>query len=409
MSAVTELELPQFDYTDPSLSGDSYRAAMGELAGSGWIAAGPLGFVLLDRESSEFFLKAKTAVFPGLKIAELFDIADGPLHEEIVRNIININGPDHGRLRNLLNPALSPRAAARHRPMMRSFLEQLFDALPADGRVDFVDAFAKPYPSLVIAQLMGAPLEDAPKLHHWSNWIQLQFDPPSLVAERARIEEAVEEFYAYAGELLPRKRAAPGEDLISVLIAAEDDEGRLSDVELVNLVLDVMVGGVDTAQSQLSHAVRLLAQHSDQWALLRDRPELAGAAVEEALRYEPVTPFTARITVEDEEYRGVSFPAGTVLMVSAWHANRDIGGEEDPDRFDISAERGKAKPLTFGAGIHYCVGANIARAEMEEALRFLAEHVERLELDGEPGYGTITGIYGMDSLPVRLVRRAAAG
>jgi cytochrome P450 len=404
MSTVTELELPEFDYTDPSLSGDDYRAAMSELAGQSWIASGPLGFLLLDRESSEFFLKAKTAVFPGLKIAEIFEISDGPLHEEIVRNIININGPDHGRLRNLLNPALSPRAAAKHRPMMRRFLEQLDEALPADGRVDFVDAFAKPYPSLVIAQLMGAPLEDAPKLHHWSNWIQRQFDPPSLVAERARIEEAVEEFYVYADQLLPRKRAAPGEDLISVLIAAEDEEGKLSDVELVNLVLDVMVGGVDTAQSQLSHAVRLLAQHPDQWALLRERPELAGAAVEESLRYEPVTPFTARITVEDVEYRDVSFPAGTVLMVSAWHANRDIEGEGDADRFDIAAERGRAKPLTFGAGIHYCVGANIARAELEEALHFLAERFERIELDGEPGYGTITGIYGMDSLPVVLAR-----
>ncbi|MEA2405832.1 MAG: hypothetical protein QOE08_2479 [Thermoleophilaceae bacterium] len=404
MSTVTELELPEFDYTDPSLSGEDYRAAMSELAGKSWIASGPLGFLLLDRESSEFFLKAKTAVFPGLKIAEIFEISDGPLHEEIVRNIININGPDHGRLRNLLNPALSPRAAAKHRPMMRRFLEQLDEALPADGRVDFVDAFAKPYPSLVIAQLMGAPLEDAPKLHHWSNWIQRQFDPPSLVAERARIEEAVEEFYVYADQLLPRKRAAPGEDLISVLIAAEDEEGKLSDVELVNLVLDVMVGGVDTAQSQLSHAVRLLAQHPDQWALLRERPELAGAAVEESLRYEPVTPFTARITVEDVEYRDVSFPAGTVLMVSAWHANRDIEGEGDADRFDIAAERGRAKPLTFGAGIHYCVGANIARAELEEALHFLAERFERIELDGEPGYGTITGIYGMDSLPVVLAR-----
>jgi cytochrome P450 len=404
MSAVTELELTQFDYTDPSLSGDAYRTAMSELAGQSWIASGPLGFLLLDRESSEFFLKAKTAVFPGLKIAEIFEISDGPLHEEIVRNIININGPDHGRLRNLLNPALSPRAAAKHRPMMRRFLEQLGAALPADGRCDFVEAFAKPYPSLVIAQLMGAPLEDAPKLHHWSNWIQRQFDPPSLVAERARIEEAVEEFYAYADVLLPRKREAPGEDLISALIAAEDDEGKLSDVELVNLVLDVMVGGVDTAQSQLSHAVRLLAQHPDQWALLRERPELAGAAVEEALRYEPVTPFTARITVEDVEYRGVSFPAGTVLMVSAWHANRDIDSDGDADRFDIAAERGRAKPLTFGAGIHYCVGANIARAELEEALHFLAESFERIELDGEPGYGTITGIYGMDSLPVVLSR-----
>jgi cytochrome P450 len=255
----------------------------------------------------------------------------------------------------------------------------------------------------VIAELMGAPREDAPRLHHWSNWIQKQFDAASLMSERAEIEQAVEEFYEYADQLLASRRKTPSEDLISALIAAESEGDRLSDVELVNLVLDVMVGGVDTAQSQLSHAVRLLAEHPEQWALLRERPELAGPAVDEALRYEPVTPFTARITVDEIEHRGVSFPPGTVLIVSAWHANRDLGGA-DGDVFDIAADRERARPLTFGAGIHYCVGANIARAELEEALRFFANEVETLELDGEPEFGTITGIYGLDALPVRFGR-----
>jgi cytochrome P450 len=148
--------------------------------------------------------------------------------------------------------------------------------------------------------------------------------------------------------------------------------------------------------------VRLLAEHPDQWAALRERPdELALPAVMEALRHEPVTPFTARITVEPVEFRDVTFPPGTVVMVSAWHANRD-GDVADPDVFDVTADR-SARLLTFGAGIHYCVGANLAKAELQEALAFLARKVERIELDGEPGYGTITGIYGLDSLPVRLV------
>ena len=401
MPVVTELELPQFDHTASELRGERYRTAMAALEGhQGWLAANPFGYTVLEREAGEFFLRTRDAVFPGLTIAELFGISEGPLHEEVVKNIINVNGGDHRRLRNLVNPALSPRAVDRYRPAMRRFLEQLLDELPADGRLDFVEAFAKPYPSLVIAEVMGAPLQDAPRLHHWSNWIQRQFDAASLIEERELIEQAVAEFYAYEDELIAARRPAPGDDLISSLIQAEDAGDRLSHDELRNLILNILVGGVDTSQSQLAHAVRLLAEHPDQWEQLRGDPRgLALAAVDEALRYEPITPFTARITIDEVEYRGVTFPPGAIVLISAWHANRDGIGDDD---FDIAAERPRSRALTFGAGIHYCVGANLARAEMQEAVAFLAERVRSVTLDGEPEFGTPSGIYGLESLPVRL-------
>ncbi len=401
MTLAAELELPSFDHTDAELRGDRYRGAMAELEGhDGWLAASPFGYIVLDRESGEFFLRTKAAVFPGLTIADLFQITDGPLREEIVKNIINVNGDDHRRLRNLVNPALSPRAVDRYRPAMRGFMQQLFDALPPDGRTEFIGDFAKPYPSLVIAEVMGAPLEDAPRLHHWSNVIQRQFDPTSLMTDRAEIERAVAEFYAYEDELIVRRRPAPGDDLISALIKAEEAGDRLTDDELRNLVLNILVGGVDTSQSQLAHSIRLLAAHPDQWELLRADPRgLASAAVEEALRFEPITPFTARILVDEVEHRGVTFPVGSIVLVSAWHANR---GEVEPDRFDLTAERGGARLLTFGAGIHYCVGANLARAEMQEGLAFLAERVSSLAVDGEPEFGTPSGIYGLETLPLKL-------
>jgi cytochrome P450 len=400
---ATELELPSFDYTDSSLRGEVYRDAMANVEShDGWLAAGPFGYLVLDREAGEFFLRTKEAMFPGLTIAELFGIADGPLYEEIVNNIINVNGDDHRRLRNLVNPALSPRAVQRYRPSMRRFLEQLLDAIPADGGCEFIDAFAKPYPSLVIAEVMGAPLTDAPRLHHWSNMIQRQFDAGSLMTERELIEQAVAEFYAYEDELIPSRRADPGDDLISALIVAEEAGDRLSDNELRNLILNILVGGVDTSQSQLAHAVRLLAEHPDQWQALRDDPQgLALAAVDEAVRYEPITPFTARILISELEYRDVVFPAGSIMLVSAWHSNR--GGLAE-DSFDIRADRSGARVLTFGAGIHYCVGANLARLEMQEGLAFLAERVQTIELDGEPEFGTPSGIYGLEKLPLRLTR-----
>ena len=395
MTAVTELELPSFDYADPELRGDRFHAAMRELREQSWIASMPLGFATLEREAGEFFLRSKSFTFPGLKIAEIFGIDDGPLYEEIRRNILHINGADHGRLRGLVNPAFTPRAIEKWRPTMRGFLEELWARVEADAAATPSPPSASPTRSRMIATVMGAPREDAGRLWDWSNLIQRQFGM-SIVEERAAIEQAVTEFYDYAGELLARRREDPGEDLISTLIAAEQEGDRLSDVELLNLVLNVLVGGVDTTQSQLAHALRLFADHPDQWALLAEQPELAPRAVDEVLRFEPITPFTARIAMEDVEYRDVLFPEGTVVLVCAFTGNRD--GE--PDGFDITAER-KGKPLTFGAGIHYCLGANLARAELQEALNFLAPRTQGLALDGEPAYGTIDGIYGLDALPIR--------
>jgi cytochrome P450 len=400
MSHVTDLELPELDYFAPELKGARFHEAMADLSARSWLATSPIGYFVLDREAAAFFLRTRAATFPGMKIAEMFEVPEGPLLEQMRRNILHVNGDDHRRLRNLVNPAFTPRAADRWRPAMREFLARLWEPLEAPGSCEFVGAFAKPYPSLTIATVMGAPLEDAPRLYEWSNLIQRQFDGPSLMHERDAIERACAEFYDWAGELIERRRDDPGEDLISTLIAAEEAGDRLSDVECMNLVLNVLVGGVDTTQSQLAHAVRLFAEHPEQWRLLAERPELAAAAVEEVVRFEPITPFTARLLHEEVEYRDVTFPAGTVVMVCAFTGNRD-GVDGDSAAFDITADRGDAKPLTFGAGIHYCLGANLARAELQEALAFLPGRMPGLELDGEPQLGSVHGIYGLDSLPIR--------
>jgi cytochrome P450 len=412
MTLVSELELPSFDHTDAQMRGERFHAAMADVRARGWLAQAPFGYMTLDREAGEFFLRTRSAIFPGMKIAEIFGVTEGPLYEQMRRNILHVNGADHTRLRSLVNPALSPRAVERYRPIMREFLSDLLaQAIAAsdardDGmvRCEFVEAFAKPYPSLAIATVMGAPLADAPRLHHWSNMIQRQFDAVAMASEVEPIAQAVEEFYDYAQELVRARRRDPADDLISKLIAAEEQGERLSDVECINLVFNVLVGGVDTSQSQLAHAVRLLAEHADQWELLAQNPSLAENAVEEALRYEPITPFTARILIEDVVYRDVTFPQGTVVMVCAFTGNRDLddddAGPSGADGFDITADRGKARSLTFGAGVHYCLGANLARVELQEGLAFLAEHMHELRLDGEPVFEGVSGIYGLAELPI---------
>jgi cytochrome P450 len=153
MTAVGELELPAFDYLDPTLRGERFQATMHELRESGWLASMPLGFVVLEREAGEFFLRSRSFTFPGMKIAEIFGIDDGPLWEEIRRNILHVNGDDHRRLRGLVNPFFTPRAVERWRPAMRATLADLWAT--AASPCDAVEALCKPYPSRVIATVMG--------------------------------------------------------------------------------------------------------------------------------------------------------------------------------------------------------------------------------------------------------------
>ena len=279
---------------------------------------------------------------------------------------------------------------------MRGFLEQLWEPVAASGACDFTAVLARPYPSLTIATVVGAPREDAARLQEWSNWVQRQFDIQALSTNRDDIERAVTEVQEYVTALLEARSAAPGDDLISDLLEARDQGDRLSAAECVQLVVNVLAGGIDTTTAQLAHAIRLFAGHPDQWALLADDPGLVPRAVDEVARYEPVTPFTARICLEQIEYRDVTFPAGTIVAVCAERANREGDAGED---FDITAER-DSRLLTFGAGLHYCLGANLARAELEEALAFLAPRTPGLALDGPPQLGGVEGIYGIDKLPI---------
>jgi cytochrome P450 len=401
MTVVTELDLPRFDYLDPDLHGDRFHETMRALRERSWIASSEFGYFVLDREAAGFFLRSKSASFPGTHMFELLGITEGPLREALSNNILVLNGDQHARLRKLVHPYFTPKAADRYRPAMREFLTELWAGVSERGHCDFVADFAKPYPARMIATVVGAPLEDAAELHRLSNLLQSQFDAIALMTRRDELEQAAADFDAYVRRVVDERRSNPGDDLASAMIAAEEEGDRLSDEECVSLLRDALNGGIDTTQSALAHGVRLFAGHPEQWAALGADPSLAPQAAEEVLRFEPVAPFTTRVMLEDVEFRDIAFPAGTIVFASAWNANREAEGDSDPQEFDIMAPRGAAKSLTFGAGPHFCMGANLARAELQEGLAFLAPRMRGLELDGEPVYDTITGLYGMRALPVR--------
>lgn len=389
---VDELDLPSYDHVADA---PDFHAALGELAAQSWIARGALGYAILDHEAGNAVLRDRRMAFPAMELLELQGVTEGLIWDRNADGLMVQSGDAHSRLRRMLAPAFTPRAAERLRPRLAALVEELWAPVADQGRCEFVSTLAEPLPSRAIAELLGVP-GDAPTLARWS--VQLQEVFKMRLAEVApQVERAYTEVRAYVADLLAQRRAEPGEDLASVLATAGE---KISDDEAATLVSSVISGGTDTTTAQLAHGLKLFAEHPDQWRALREDLSLLDRAVEEVLRYEPITPFTARIARADVELRDVTIPAGTVLFVSAATANRDPEVFEEPEVFDITRDRGTSSVLTFGFGAHYCVGAYLARAELVETFRYLAPRTPELALDGAPVLGPTTGIYAVESLPL---------
>lgn len=391
MPRVDKLDLPSYDSVDGA---QDFHATLADLAAQGWLARGATGYAVLDREAGNAVLRDRRMAFPALELLELQGVTEGPIWDRNADGLMVQTGEGHARLRRQLAPAFTPRAAERLRPQLRALVESLWAPVHDAGRCEFVSTLAEPLPSQAIAALLGVP-GDAPLLARWSVLLQEVFKF-RLHETGPQVEQAYAEVRSYVVDLLARRRAEPGEDLASVLATGD----AVTDDEAATLVSSVISGGTDTTTAQLAHGLRLFAEHPQQWQALREDPSLVDRAVEEVLRYEPITPFTARICQADVELRDVVFPAGTVLFVCAATANRDPAVFEEPDRFDITKDRGSASVLTFGFGAHYCVGAYLARAELAETFTYLAPRTPQLQLDGPPVLGPTTGIYAVESLPL---------
>src|SRR5215475_8056449 len=278
----------------------------------------------------------------------------------------------------------------------------LIDRFAAHGACEFMAAFADPYPSRIICALLGIPRERYAQFHGWATDLGLGFSY-AVAAHLARIEAALQGLYACVDDLLTARRAAPGPDLISALLAAEEAGDRLHDEELRAMVALLVFGGQDTVRNQLGCALTTFLEHPAQWARLAEEPALAPRAVEEVMRVRPAVPAVWRVAAEDFEFKGLRIAAGTFLSMFAAAAHTDprvYGAAE----FDISLER--PAQLSFGGGIHYCLGAPLARAEMEEALPILAARLRAPELTGSVPWRPAMGIRGPVTLPIRF--RAAA-
>jgi cytochrome P450 len=374
-----------------------------ELRRDHWLVRNEFGYVLTRYEDCVAVLRDRRFYSALRLIAQLGGATDPEfLARDERRSLLTAEGDEHGRLRRLVAPAFTPKAADRLRPFMRGVVNDLMDPVASRGHCDLVADICEPYPIPIMCELLGAPKEDWKLFSRWAADLLRIFNG-NLNEDAKVIMQTQDELDEYVSGLIEERRHRPADDLLTALITAEEAGDRLSHQELVTMVEAVIVAGTDTTRNQLGCTVALFAEQPDQWALLAERPELATRAVEESMRYLGTVRGTGRYASEDIEYRGVLFPTGTFVFPSFVGANFDPTVFGAPRQFDITKEASTAPQLTFGSGIHYCLGASLARAELQEALPILARRMPGLILDGEVTWKPDTvGIWGPERLPLRF-------
>ena len=400
---VSELELPSLDVV--GLQRQEAIEAIEAARAVHWLARNELGYTVTRLADVTAVLRDQR-FHSGLSIIEqspeLQGSSPGGQRRE---SILTMEGAGHARLRRLVAPAFTPASANRLRPTMQAVVGELVDRVVERGACELVADVCEPYPIPIICELLGAPPEDWKLFSGWATDIFRIFNN-NLAEDLPLIERADQELTAYMNDMIAERRADPRDDLLSDLIAIEEAGDRLSTDEMAMLAQAVLMAGTDTTRNQLACSVALFTEHPDQWALLAERPELAARAVEESMRYLGAVRGTGRFASEDIVYRDVLFPQGTLVVTSLAGANRDPDAFEEPDVFDITRERGTAQ-MTFGSGIHFCMGAALARAELQEALPLLARRMPDLERNGDIEWKPSSfGIWGPARLPLRFTPTA---
>lgn len=341
-------------------------------------------------------LLASAMMNPTTAMAGITDVPN-PVGPE---SMIGMDPPDHTRLRRLVSRAFTPRSIARWRPRLERMADDLLDRSAGGGEFDLVPSYAAALPILAICEILGIPLEDRDRFKRWGDAVASTLDLITP-ADRVRAAAALEELDVYFTELFAKRRRDPGEEVIDTLLEAEAAGEAITPRELLATVLLLLVAGFETTVNLIGNGTLLLLRHPEQMALLREDPSLIPNAVEEFLRYDPPVQQDGRMAKEDLELAGVPVPEGAPVSVLLGGANRDPAVFDDPERFDVT-RRDADRHLAFASGVHYCLGASLARLEAEIAFTTLLRRFERIEQAGPSRrrHGLI--LRGLDSLPLRV-------
>ncbi|UQU64363.1 cytochrome P450 [Couchioplanes caeruleus] len=318
-----------------------------------------------------------------------------PALRQLFTSILTMNPPDHTRLRRLISSSFTARRVQALRPRIAEMVGDLLVRM--SGEVDFIEGFAFPLPVNVIGELLGVPEPDRAQFQHLvRDWTQvLEIVTPEVLATADPAAATIRE---YLSGLAAERRRKPADDLISALVAAEEDGDKLTDDELLTMAGLLFAAGFETTTNLLGNGLVALLRNPDQLALLRKDAGLAATAVEELLRYDSPVQLLSRVAWDDLEIAGVRVSGGERLVAYIGAGNRDPERFPDPDRLDLT--RSDNAPLSFGGGIHYCVGAPLARLEAQIALPALANHFPELAFAGEPERRDSLAIRGYTRIPI---------
>jgi cytochrome P450 len=402
--SVFEAKLPPIAYQDAQSPEEAHRRIR-EARQQGPIAMGPRGPEILSYDLVRSVLRDNRFRVPRGLFLIAQGITSGPLWDRSGTGLPNLSGAEHNRLRRLVAQAFTPRSTVRLDTTIDEVITRIVDPLTAVGRCDVVEDIARPYPIPIICALLGAPAEDWRLFSAWADDIFKMF-AWNVADNEAAILKAYEELDAYVDNMVAMRRGILTDDLISELIRAEEDGDRLTRDELCRMVAVLLTAAADTTRHQLASAVQVLCDHPDQWALLAEHPELAPSAVAELIRHSPANFAVIRQAVEDVELAGVVIPSGTPVLLNIAAANRDPDVYHDPERLDITRDDPASK-LAFGAGIHHCLGAHLARAELTHALQVMTRRMRNPRRTGCAPWKPFMILTGPLTLPIEFDIEAA--
>ncbi len=317
-------------------------------------------------------------------------------------SMLDLDPPDHTRLRSLVSKAFTPRSIAELGPRIQQIVDELLNAVEGKTRFDLIDSFAFPLPVIVIAEMIGVPTQDLEQFKDWSNDIVLSLEPILTEEQRVRFRQSEQELYEYFEGIIAQRRRTPQDDLVSALLAAEEEGDKLSHEELLATLLLLLVAGNETTRNMIGNGMLALLRNPEELWRLRNNPDLLDSAIDELLRYDSPVQLDGRTVVEDLELGGKRMRAGQQVVAVIGAANRDPGAFSEPDRLDIG--RKEKSHISFGRGIHFCLGASLAMLEGRIAFASLLEHFSSIRLAAEPRQRKQVVLRGVEDLLVDIER-----
>ena len=372
----------------------------------GWLGEFEIGGVgVLTHERVRELLTDDRLRSGFVPFMERLGVTSGPFYEWMSISPLNRDGADHLRWRQLMSKAFTPRSVERLRPFLHDAAHELIDGFAARGRAEFMAEFVDAYPSLGLSELIGVPIEDRERFRGWANTIGLGFSPVSMAAHLPEIDEAVTRLLEYTGTLATKRRAEPRDDLVTRIAQAADEEGGWSDFEVRGFIAVLVFAGHETTKNQLGGMVALLADRPDVWDAVASGDLTAAEVVEEVTRLRGAATHVGRTVVEPIEVDGERLEPGTQVLFSLSSANRDEAVFPRPKAM-APRENADAPHVGFGHGPHFCVGAALARAELQEALSALTARINCPTVGPGVTWKPPMGINGPEELPITFQRRA---